>query len=352
MKIGRFAIFCAMAMALPAFLAAEEAASEPRKVAVFVKNNTKVPGMDDEVDGIRERLVSAMAAYDGFAVLDPGQIADAFRKYKVTAEEEKRNLVPGIFSGGSVPNVAKMTGCDYIVAASIVGASRMSRNVGGTLAEVYSLRMSVKVMDSSGKSVYGIPVKPYTFPAADSTSSPMDCYGILFDRWAEESAANLSSSSGKWRKPAVAGQELVSFEVRTTIDETLSELESRTKGANGEQLADLRKVVGGVTVELDGAVIGSAPNIFKATKGLHQLCVRREWMKPYTATVNIQDGMVLQVALEISDAGMAKWGAMEGLRAGIAREYAAAAKERNIKVNLDSSQWRDVGTGTLKIERQ
>jgi len=332
--------------------AATPAAPELKKVAVFVKNNTRVLGMDDEVDGIRDRLAVAMAEVEGFTVLDSSQIADTFRKYKVTTAEEKEGLVSGIFTGGSVPNVARMLGCDYIVAASIINASSMRRNVGGVPTTVFNLRMALKVMDASGASVDGIPVKPYTFPATDVADNPMNYYNILLDRWATEATTALAAKAPTWRKPSAADGELVSFEVRTTIDQTIYELESHTVGAKGEQLAELRKVVGGVTVELDGAVIGSAPNTFKATKGLHQLRVWRDWMKPYTATVNIQDGTVLQVALEMSGEGVAKWGSLEGLRAGLAREYSEAAWRRGVKVNLDSTQWRDVGapTGKIKVE--
>ena len=329
-------------LALSALVAVAE--GETRKVAVFVQNRTRVPGMDDEVDGIRDRLTAALAEVDGFAVMDSSQVADSFRRYKVTTEEEKCGLVSGVFSGGSIPTVAKMIGCDYIVAASIVSASSMRRNVGGALATVFSLRMSLKVMDTTGASVYGLPVKPYTFPVADAADDPMNYYNILLDRWATEATAALAQRAPKWRKATPAATALVSFTVKTTIDQSIAELESQTKGATGEQLAELRKVVVGVSVELDGAVIGSAPNTFQATPGLHQLRVFREWMKPYQATVNVQEGLSLQVALELSAEGAAKWGSIEAMRAGLARQYAEAAMTRGIKLNLDSSNWRGGGS--------
>jgi len=326
-------------------------AENEKKITVFVQNRTKVPGMDDEVDGIRDRLTAAMAEVDGFIVMDSAQVADSFNKYKVTVAEEKAGLVAGIFTGGSIPTVARMIGCDYIVAATIVGANAVRRNVGGTLATVYNLRMSLKVMDSTGASVYGLPTKPYTFPATGEGDEPMNYYNILLDRWATDATTALAQRAPKWRQPSADAAKLVSFSVRTTIDQTIADLESQTKGAQGEQLAELRKVVGGVSVELDGAVIGSAPNTFQATPGLHQLRVTREWMKPYQATVNIQDGMTLQIALEMSVEGAAKWGTLEAMRASLAKKYAEAAMTRGIKVNLDSSSWRDVGSsGTIKFE--
>ncbi len=41
--------------------ASASAAEAPqKKVAVFVQNRTRVPGMDDEIDGIRDRLAAAI----------------------------------------------------------------------------------------------------------------------------------------------------------------------------------------------------------------------------------------------------------------------------------------------------
>jgi len=323
---------------------AKPAAQELKKVAIFVKNNTKVPGMDDEVDGIRDRLAVAMAEVDGFTVLDSSQIADTFRKYKVTTAEEKTGLVSGIFTGGSVPNVARMLGCDYIVAASIVGANSMPRNVGGTQAMVFNLRMALKVMDASGASVYGVPVKPYTFPATDAAGDPMSYYNILLDRWATEATTALATKAPTWRKPAAAPA-LVTFVVSTTIDSVKEKLESQTKGVNGEQLQELRKVVGGASIELDGALVGTAPCEIRATPGLHQIRVKRQWMKDYEATVSVSEGQRLEIALELNDEGVAKWGTIEAVRSAVAEGYAEAAWRRGIKMNVDTKNWRDVGWG-------
>ena len=334
----------------------EEQNIEPKTIAVFVQNRTRVPGMDDEVDGVRDRLAAAFAEVDGFAVVDSAQVADTFRRYKVTVDEEKSGLVPGIFTGGSVPRVSQMLGCDYIAAATIVNASSMRRNMGGRISTVFTLRMTLKVMDSTGASVDGMPTWVRQYPVLDAADDPMNYYQILFDQWSAEVTSVMAQKSLKWRKPRPVADGLVAFFVSTTIDATVAELESQTKGANGEMLQELRRVVGGATVELDGAVIGSAPGEFRVTPGLHQLRITREWMKPYAATVSIQDGTSLNVALEMSDEGVAKWGSVEALRADIARRYADAVRERGVKINVnyDTSGWRDVGNGgqTMRIIRE
>lgn len=334
----------------------EEPNTDLKTIAVFVQNRTRVPGMDDEVDGVRDRLAAAFAEVEGFSVVDSAQAIDTFRRYKVTVDEEKEGLYAGIFTGGSVPRVAQMLNCDYIAAATIVNASSMRRNMGGRISTVYTLRMTLKVMDSSGASVDGMPTWVRQYPVLDASDDPMNFYQMLFDQWAAEVTSVMAQKSHKWRKPSSVAANLVNFHVSTTIDETIAELESQTKGTNGEMLLELRRVVGGATVEIDGAVIGSAPGDFQVAPGLHQLRITREWMRPYTATVNIQDGTSLKVALEMSDEGLARWGSAEALRADLARRYAEAARERNIKMNLnvDTTNWRDVGSGasTMRIIRE
>ena len=317
-----------------------------KTVAVFVQNRARVVGMDDEVDGVRDRLAAALAEVDGISVVDSAQVADTFRRYKVTVAEEKTGLVPGIFSGGSVPRVAQMLGCDYIVAATIVNASSMNRNMGGRLNTVFTLRMTMKVMDANGKSVDGMPTWVRQMPVLDAADAPMNYYQMLFDQWATDVTTTIAQKAPRWRAPSAVASELAEFYVSTTIDQSIAELESQTKGAKGEQLQELRRVVGGVSVELDGAVIGSTPGPFRATPGLHQIKIFREWMKPYFATVNIQPGMTLNVALEMSDEGIRKWGSLEALRADVARRYADAARERGVKVNIDTTNWRDVGNSS------
>lgn len=313
-----------------------------KKVAVFVQNRTREKTLDDEVDGIRDRFIAALAAVDGLRLVDSAQVADTFRRYKVNTDEEKKELVSGIFAGGSVPNIARMLGCDYIIAASVVGASSVRRRMGDHQNTVFTLRMATKIMDASGANVASVPNWTGTFPVLDETGDdPINYYNILIDRWVGESVNQVAAGALKWRKPTAAASAMVAFKVTTSIDKVVTELESQTKGTKGELLAELRKVVGGATVELDGAVLGTCPGEFRAAPGLHQIKVTRQWMQTYTATVNVTEGLQLDIALEMSDAGLAKWGRAEALRADVAKRYGEAALERGVKVNIDTSNWRD-----------
>lgn len=307
--------------------------ADAKKIAVFVQNKSGVPALDAQTDGIRERIVAAFAEVDGFQIVDATLAADAFK---------------------TSPNIAKAVGCDYAAVATILRAGATRRNISGRLSTVFTLRMAFKVMDANGVSVDGMPTWTQKFPVLDADPDATEYYDTLLDQWESDMTVAVATKAARWRNPTATNASYVTFHVQTSIDRTITELESQTRGTTGEQLQELRKVVGGATVELDGVVIGSAPGEFKAMPGLHKIRISRTWMAPYEATINVQDGLNLDIALEMSDEGVRKWGTVEALRADLARRYAQAAAERNVRVNIDTSQWRDVGGGasTIKVERE
>ena len=316
------------------------------KIAIFVKNQTRVPGMDDEVDGVRDRI-SAELAGAGLIVLDKAEIADGFNRFKVTTAEERSGLIEGVFTGGSTVRVAQMLGCDYIMLVSIVGASLTARTAGDKPVTVFTLRMSTKVNEAAqGSSVYGsnwtnkLPVPGQYTDGADG----MNYYNDLIDQWSTATGQEIAEKMPTWRRAAPADTALVEFSVSSTVDELIQGLESGVRAPN-ELLDEMRRLVGGVTVEIDGATVGSSPGTFKASPGLHQMRITRQWMQPWQQTVNIQQGSNFRVALELSDAGLQRYRTLEGFRASVAIGYAEAVLRKGVKINFDTSAWRDVAIG-------
>jgi len=323
------------------------------KIAIFVKNQTQTPGMDDQVDGVRDRI-SAELAGAGLIVLDKAEIADGFNRFKVTTAEERAGLVEGIFTGGSTVRVAQMLGCDYIMLVSIVGASHTSRTAGDKQVTIFTLRMTTKVNEAAqGSSVYGsnwtnkLPVPGQYTAGADE----LNYYNDLIDQWSTATGQEIASKVQTWRRAEPADTALVEFRVSTTVDELVQGLESGVRAPN-ELLDEMRRLVGGVTVEIDGATVGSSPGTFKASPGLHQMRITRQWMQPWQQTVNIQPGATFRVALELSDAGLQRYRSLEGFRAAVAIGYAEAAMRKGIKINFDTAAWRDVGNRGSEINLQ
>jgi hypothetical protein len=327
------------------FVSAQTAAADP-KIAIFVKNQTKVPGMDDMVDGVRDRIAAELAGA-GLIVLDQAEIASGFNRYKVTTAEERAGLIDGVFTGGSTVRVAQMLGADYVMTASIVSANRAEMTVGGKPVVSFTLRMTVRVSEAvQGSSVYGDNwTRRYPVMAENAAGTDANVYyDDLLDAWASETGAKIAEKSKTWRRVEAAPVSLVSFSVSTTIDDLIKGLETGVRAPN-DLLDEMRRVIGGATVEIDGATVGSSPGTFQTTPGMHQLRVSRPWMKDWQQTVNIQNGSTFKVALELSDAGLSRFQSLETMKAQIAKDYAEAMAAKGVKINFDTSAWRDVSVG-------
>ncbi len=321
------------------------------KIAIFVKNQTKVAGMDDMVDGVRDRI-SAELAGAGMIVLDQAEIASGFNRFKVTTAEERAGLIDGVFTGGSTVRVAQMLGADYVMVASIISADRAALMVSGRQMMSFTLRMTVKVNEAvQGSSVYGDNwTRKYPVTAENAAGTDASVYyNDLLDDWAKETGEKIAEKSKTWRRVEAAPVQLVSFSASTTIDELIKGLESGVRAPN-ELLDEMRRIVGGATVQIDGATAGSSPGTFQVAPGMHQLRISRQWMKDWQQTVNIQNGSNFRVALELSDAGLQRFHSLEKMRAQIARDYADAMALKGVKVNFDTAAWRDVSIGNKGSE--
>ena len=318
-------------------------AAQP-KIAIFVKNQTRVRALDEEVDGVRDRI-SAELAGSGMIIMDAQDIASSFNRFKVTTAEERAGLIDGVFTGGAVLRVAQMLGCDYIMLVSIIGADEQNRTAGDLPTTVFTLRMTTKVLEAAeGSTVYGSnATERLPVPSAGvAKGNELPYYSDLIDQWSQKTGREITTKAPTWRRAAPADVQMAGFSVSTTIDEFIGGLENGVREPN-ELLGEMRRIIGGVTVELDGAAIGSSPGTFTAAPGLHQLRITRQWMKPWQQTVAIQQGAKFRVGLELSDEGLRKFKDLEGFRAGLAVAYAEAVLRKGIRINFDTAQWRDVG---------
>ena len=350
MNIKKCIALFVLACLCGSFASAQAPAANP-KIAIFVKNQTKVAGMDDMVDGVRDRISAELAAA-GMIVLDQAEIASSFNRFKVTTAEERAGLVEGVFTGGSTVRVGQMLGADYIMVASIISADRASLTVSGKQMVSFALRMTVKVNEAvKGSSVYGDNwTRKYPVTAENAAGTEVSFYyNDLLDAWAKETGAKIAESSKTWRRVDAASVQMVSFTVSTTIDELIKGLESGVRAPN-DLLDEMRRIVGGATVEIDGATVGSSPGTFQAAPGMHQLRISRQWMKDWQQTVNVQNGSSFKVGLELSDTGLQKFQSLEKMRAQVAKDYAEAMAQKGVKVNFDTAAWRDVSVGNKGSE--
>lgn len=313
------------------------AVAEPL-IAVFVANRAKGrAGLDEEVDGIRDLITAQLAGE--FRVMDPQDLTDAFRKWKVSSVKERERLVEGVFTGGSVVRIAEMEGADLVMTVSVTSADVLDfpthRNA--------QVSLTTKILDAQDAGALEGFTLTRQLPIRGVQMDNEAMFRILFRDAAREVAEKTLQARKSWDLKMKPAEELVQLQITTPIDALTDGLSEGARAPN-DLLDELRRVVGGVTVWVDGAVVGSTPGVIEVKPGFHTIRVTREWMTAWEGVVHVKGDMNLDVALELSEKGVRRWKTVEALKADVALAYARALLTREIKVNFDTENWRSVGS--------
>lgn len=218
----------------------------------------------------------------------------------------------------SALRLAQMMGADYIIVTSITSFGTEKKAFEGygvkTVNLIHNLRVSYKILEAvQGGSLVAdtVKVSKTTRFTEGSHTEDSDMINELLD----EASVKIAESLSKKRIiPPPTKLELVEItiacgmqdlaqlplsipDVRLTKDDTVVII--------GENKLEVQLL--DVTVELNGTVIGSAPGIFKAPPGLNKIRLSREGFMDWERTINVMEGQKLKVALQMSDAGYARW---------------------------------------------
>ena len=174
--------------------------------------------------------------------------------------------------------------------------------------------------------------------------------GDLFNELLDEASLKIAGSleqriqSGRV-KDAEALPDRVSLTVTCGMtDLSIPDVEKQADGsykivANAYRLEPMS-----VTVEIDGLVVGSAPGTFQVKPGISKIRLSREGFKEWARTINVYDGQVLQVSLQMDEAGYARWreniSFLQGLKEDAKISDAEAEKIRGIAKMFEQSGYR------------
>ena len=295
------------------------------KAAIFVRDNGEKPNAG-ELNTFSDML-SARLTDKGFSVMDWKNIIQKFSEsnypddqifkdvrslmavatntesndsFTATVSNSKERVddsVTAMTSEGGVANssilrIGQMLGADYIIFASMgkIGHEKRSFKGKGTVyktdnsVDIFSMPLTVRVLDGNdGKSLYGDALNAYDriYQNENIDIRKNNIADTLIDTGTKELADNIGTKLDSIQSAKLKTQS-VSFSV----------------SCNG---------IEGVTVELDGTAIGSAPGKFKAAPGIHQMRLSRQYFNPWEKTVNIYEGETLNITLEFSTEGQAQF---------------------------------------------
>jgi len=290
-----------------------------RKIAIIVQNrgsaafNDKVPVLED--------LVSSRVAGKGFSVISRDDVTRSLKDYSTGKDPngELGALDRSLEDNSSALRLAQNLGADYILVPSIVSLGTEKKNYSGnginTLNITHKLRVTYKIVEAGqGGAVRGgaFTSEKTIRQTADLQTESSDVINELLDDAADQLASAIVQNAPSL-SAEVAKAAMVNFNVACTMtDPRQQPILISALGITADNHVVLTNQpiavqAMDVTVELDGVALGSAPGSFQGRPGLHKIRLSREGFDPWERTVNIYEGQNLRVALQMSNAGYARW---------------------------------------------
>lgn len=318
------------------------------RAAIFLANRAD-KNLDEKL-GVLNDMISARLTEKGFSILDRAEVMKKIKDSREAVEQDKtlrrtlasynagiklneRDFEAGVedtTDNASALRIAQMIGADYLVFANLtsLGTQTKKLKAAGTALDTGSevtdttLRVTLKVAEGrQGGSVYGdlVTVIERNSSSKFLEQTDTDLVNRLLDDAAVKIAEKLGGRVGEIQAAKPEAEELASFTVTCNL-------------ANSD-------------VILDGAVIGTAGTPLKAHPGLHTMEINREWFRPWKRVVNLQAGQVINVQLELSEAGLDKFKNLEGYLATLER-YKAVTGVIQEQSEADAYAKKKVAEGT------
>ena len=285
---------------------------EGTTVAIFVANragqvgDSELGALEDYITGrvtdLNVNVISGETALDAVAGMEPGAKAN--------------ELDAQLAQSTSAVRLAQTLGATHLLQVTISGFDSNQRKIDayGVKAtnEERTARVTYKILDgNTGASLASDTVRVSKVVQQTDNSSE-ELSGVLnglLDEAAQKVAVSLKRQIDKGR---LAQTSATQGQVTITITTELADVyipDVRIGAENTISISDSKYKVSALnaTVEIDGIAVGTAPGQIQARAGLHKLRVVREGFKPWERTVNLSNGQKLNVGLEMTDAGYARW---------------------------------------------
>jgi hypothetical protein len=288
----------------PDAIVVPDTAPKPLRIAaIFVRNLTTNKALDDKLDAL-EQMVAGATTDGEFSVISP------------------QDVVSADLNDASAVDLARNMGADYafVVTFSSYGQSKKTfKGVGIETVNVdTTLRTSYKLLyQATGGSLAGDTVTGHKMVRSDvNGSNDVD----VTDDLVADASNQLTDSLKRhiFNDPIPVTRPSVRLTVVCSVQGmTVPDVVRNDKGEYvlSDHTVSLEPT--NVVVELNGLVIGTAPNTFSVPKGTYKIRLRREGCKDWTGKSNVVDGMELKIDLQQTDEAYARWLATTGFLADL-----------------------------------
>ncbi len=288
-----------------------QAPAAPRLVAIFVENRAG-PELADKTAAF-EDLLSARITTAGFSIIARDTALAALGPVTpggppTPADELLNNQTSAL-------RLAQSLNANYVLVATLVSYGSDVRAFSGygvnTLNRIYNLRATYRLCDvARGGSLIGDTVTATDTIAqtANASENNPDELNKLLDQAAASLADSFLQKVSSPQVTATPAPGLVPFSIECSMADLV--LPDVLLDPNGQySIKPLAYNVSplDVTVELNGLALGSAPGNFTGPAGISKLRLTRQGFKTQELNVNLTSGFKLRVALQMDDAGYARW---------------------------------------------
>ncbi len=296
------------------------AGSKRYTAAIFVKNRAadvapeKVMVLEDYIAAEVDRLC--------FTTVSREDTLNAVARFAAaganagTAVDPQKDLDRLLSDETSALRLAQQMGVDYIMIASITAYinDRIDSEAYGATTSIRSAQLDVtyRLLGRAEGQVITSDSVTATEKIRESPTlqQKRDLIDVVIRRCAQSVGDSIAKRcSESTLAGSAALPEKAAFRVLCTMQD-MSIPGVVTDPATG------RYIVSGVhwnllptnaAVEVDGIVVGNAPEQLSAYPGLHKVTISCEGFRPWSRTINIQPGMNLTVALQLTDEGLVRW---------------------------------------------
>ena len=348
--------------------ASAQAIPQRYSAAIFVKN--RPADVSPEKVMVLEDYIAAQVDKFCFTTVSREDTLNAVARFATAGANVGTNIDPAkdldriLSDETSALRLAQQMGVDYILIASITAYinDRQQTEAYGATTDVRSAQLDVTYR-LLGR-VQGQVITSDSVTATEKVrQSPnlkqeRDLIDVVIRRCAQEIGESVGKrcSEATVTAPSTLPAEVPFRIVCTMQDMTIPGVV--TDPATG------RYVVSGVNwnllptnaaVEIDGLVVGNAPEMLNVFPGLHKVSITCEGFRPWNRTINVRPGMSLSVPLQLTDEGLIRWRSqlafMQSLTerqqlvdAEVDRIRAAAEYIRNSRMVLDIQDSTKINT--------
>ena len=289
-------------------------AEKPKEytVAIFVANRAGKIG-DTELGALEDYITARVTELNVHVI--SGETA--LNAVGSMAPDAKVNALDAqLAQSTSAVRLAQTLSASHLLQVSLSGFESNKKTIDAygvkTTNDERTVRVTYKILDgTTGASLAADTVrvtKIYQQSDQGMSDEHSSVVNGLLDEAAGKVAASLKRQIDRGRITTSAAQGMVAITLTTELTDVFVP-DVRIGVENAVNISESKFKVSALaaTVEIDGIAVGTAPGQLEVKAGLHKLRVVREGFKPWERTVNFTNGQKLNVGLEMSDAGYARW---------------------------------------------